>query len=675
MENNETNEKNIHTMTSFFCKINDEKKIESNNSKNTNKINELNENNINDPEKKLKWIQLFGDSNLLKKKSNDEKKNEKDENVNLNKKDNNTHLNEIDNNVKNNINEKINNNNSNNLNNKKESNNEGNVKIIIEEDSNKFNVEVKLIENEKIYIGNLILLNFIIKFEPNKSSKEFFHVNANKIPSYYEFSIFLLDKIKIKDNNLTIILKDRRILNFSSDYSKKLEYILKSLRYLDNIIKYYHYAFFYKRNSHYKTNKWDLYDIEIEFCRQNLDFEKYKITLENKNYTLCKTYPKFLIIPKLFQEKYLNELSSFRSKNRFPVLTYYYSKGKNGIFRSSQCLSGLTLKKSNLEILYFNLITEKKKMLNIYDLRSKTAAVANKLKGGGCDDPSIYDNCTLDFCDLENIHMVRKSFKKFLNKKDNKDWIKYISQIILTSINICSSINKGNHVLIHCSDGWDRTTQVCCLIQIFLDPFYRTLNGFGILIEKEFVSFGHQFALRNGCYNEKKENDMSPIFIQFLFCVYQLINQFPTCFEFNENLLLFLSNEIYKNKYGNFLFNCELYLNMNSANELTVSIWTEILENKYKYFNPYYVEYNGIIIPKYEIEFIDNWINFVNYYEKIGGLYYKNKIVYKNEILSIANEDKGKAIEEVYNFLKSKGLDILLNENTKKIISKYQPYN
>ena len=245
----------------------------------------------------------------------------------------------------------------------------------------------------------------------------------------------------------------------------------------------------------------------------------------------------------------------------------------------------------------------------------------------------------------------------------------------MTSINICSSINKGNHVLIHCSDGWDRTTQVCCLIQIFLDPFYRTLNGFGILIEKEFVSFGHQFALRNGCYNEKKENDMSPIFIQFLFCVYQLINQFPTCFEFNENLLLFLSNEIYKNKYGNFLFNCELYLNMNSANELTVSIWTEILENKYKYFNPYYVEYNGIIIPKYEIEFIDNWINFVNYYEKIGGLYYKNKIVYKNEILSIANEDKGKAIEEVYNFLKSKGLDILLNENTKKIISKYQPYN
>ena len=667
----ENNEKNINTMTNLFTQFNEEKNNESNNSNNINKVVEINENNIKDQEKKLKFLHLFGDSNLLKKKSNIQ--NNQENNDKINEKENNVNIIEKDNIVKNNINENINNNNNNNnLNNKKESNNKENVKTIIEEDSNKFNVKVKLIENEKIYEGNLTLLNFVINFIPNKSSKELFLMSSNKIPSYYEFSIFLLDKISIKENNLTIKLKDRRILNFYSDYSKKLEDFLKKLRYPENIIKYYHYAFFYKRNSHFKTDKWNLYDIELEFCRQDLDFEKYKITSENSNYILCETYPKDLIIPKSFKEKDLYELSSFRSKKRFPVLTYYYSKNKTSIFRSSQCLSGLTSKTSNLEILYFKYITDKKQKLKMYDLRSKTAAVANKLKGGGSDDPSIYENCTLDFCDLENIHMVRKSFKNFLNKKDNKDWIKYISQILKTSIIICNSIYQGNHVLIHCSDGWDRTTQVCCLIQIFLDPFYRTLNGFGILIEKEFVSFGHQFALRNGCYNEKKENDMSPIFIQFLFCVYQLINQFPTSFEFNENLILFLSHEIYNNKYGNFLFNCDYSFNNHAAKELTVSIWTEILENKFKYFNPYYSQFNGILIPKCEIELIDNWVNFVNYYEKIGGLYFNNNLVYKNEILAFTNENKGKAIEEVYNLLKSKGLDNLLNENTKKFISKYQ---
>ena len=87
MENNETNEKNINTMTSFFTQINKEKNIESNNSNNVIKEGEFNENNIKDQEKKLKWIHLFGDSNLLKKKSNIQ--NNKENTYIKNEKDNN----------------------------------------------------------------------------------------------------------------------------------------------------------------------------------------------------------------------------------------------------------------------------------------------------------------------------------------------------------------------------------------------------------------------------------------------------------------------------------------------------------------------------------------------------------------------------------------------------------
>jgi len=34
------------------------------------------------------------------------------------------------------------------------------------------------------------------------------------------------------------------------------------------------------------------------------------------------------------------------------------------------------------------------------------------------------------------------------------------------------------------SDGWDRTSQLVSLAQMLLDPHYRTIKGFAILIEK-----------------------------------------------------------------------------------------------------------------------------------------------------------------------------------------------
>lgn len=40
---------------------------------------------------------------------------------------------------------------------------------------------------------------------------------------------------------------------------------------------------------------------------------------------------------------------------------------------------------------------------------------------------------------------------------------------------------EGVSVLVHCSDGWDRTALVCSVASVLLDPYYRTLRGFMVL--------------------------------------------------------------------------------------------------------------------------------------------------------------------------------------------------
>jgi len=117
-------------------------------------------------------------------------------------------------------------------------------------------------------------------------------------------------------------------------------------------------------------------------------------------------------------------------------------------------------------------------------------------------------------------------------------------------------------ILLHCRHGWDRASQVAALSHLLLDPYYRTREGFSTLVEKDFLSFGHPFHTRCGHGEGKNEQggdkgQLSPIFIQFLDCIFQLVNQFPDYFEFNPRYLLLQSEHIYSWRFGTLLCDSE----------------------------------------------------------------------------------------------------------------------
>ena len=155
-----------------------------------------------------------------------------------------------------------------------------------------------------------------------------------------------------------------------------------------------------------------------------------------------------------------------------------------------------------------------------------------------------------------------------------------------------------------------------------LDPFYRTIRGFASLIEKEWISFGHQFAKRTGHEPKKMSNasdqERAPVFLQFLDCVYQLLHLCPCSFEFNEMLLSDIMDAVYSCHFGTFLCDCEQERDEAQLRSRTESFWTVVelrQETSQFYSNVFYSTEQDVILPKIAFNSITLWPYLLRHYE------------------------------------------------------------
>ena len=67
------------------------------------------------------------------------------------------------------------------------------------------------------------------------------------------------------------------------------------------------------------------------------------------------------------------------------------------------------------------------------------------------------------------------SFRSWLSGLENTKWLHNIASLLKAATLVVNVNEKeGRPVLVHCSDGWDRTPQIVSLAELMLDPYYRT---------------------------------------------------------------------------------------------------------------------------------------------------------------------------------------------------------
>lgn len=408
------------------------------------------------------------------------------------------------------------------------------------------------------------------------------------------------------------------------------------------------YAFHFKPEDNMPQNYgWEMFNFRMEYDRMAVPNSKWVLTSINKEYEICDTYPRYLYVPATATTPVLVGSSKFRSRGRLPVLSYYHRDNEAAICRCSQPLAGFSARCLEDEQMLNAILKSNPNspFMYVVDTRPKINAVANKAAGKGYERESFYSNIKFQFLGIENIHVMRTSLQKllevcelknpsmsaFLSGLESSGWLKHVRAVMETSTFIAKAVSEGVSVLVHCSDGWDRTAQTCSLASIMLDPYYRTLKGFQDIIEKEWLAFGHKFTDRCGFLGSVDSKEISPVFTQFIDCVWQMTQQYPCAFQFNERFLLTLHDHVYSCQYGTFIGNCEKdRLDLRLA-ERTYSLWGYIHKYMNDFINPIYLKENmatkrsGLLFPNTSPQVFRFWRGMYNRFD--SGVHPREEIL------------------------------------------------
>uniref|UniRef100_A0A6B2L1C5 Myotubularin phosphatase domain-containing protein n=1 Tax=Arcella intermedia TaxID=1963864 RepID=A0A6B2L1C5_9EUKA len=391
------------------------------------------------------------------------------------------------------------------------------------------------------------------------------------------------------------------------------------------------FSFSYSKWKSKHLNGWEIYDPVLEFHRlgirnepmnetQNRYSQKWRITNFNHGNKVIQSYPKYLVVPASEDDNSLKKKLWLRKDNCIPVLSWIHPNSGAAILRSSQPTPLHQHKQSDTEYL----VSIKKVSLNnlrIYDLRTKTAAQITKSPISGEEDEAEGGIKSLTFLDLSDSETLLHSISiiceaiyshfdqsTFWQKIVESGWLDIQSKLLFSANMIIKVVDELNEsVLLYCCDGSNQTPLLLSTVLLMLDPYYRTIKGFIILIEKEWISYGHKFS--------SNFNSQQPFFLSWMDATYQLLVQNPCAFEFNHNFLIYLMDELFSCRFGTFIYDSDYERNEHNLSQKTISIWSSVLDpNRMSSFtNPFYQLHPKKMVAQFEQGNLKLWEYFIRY--------------------------------------------------------------
>lgn len=322
----------------------------------------------------------------------------------------------------------------------------------------------------------------------------------------------------------------------------------------------------------------DIKDWQVEINRWGQE-NLLRVTTANIDFMMCDSLPEYFVVPAGLKDGEIKQFAPHFNGHR--VLFWCWSSSAGcSLFRMVPL--GIDQEADS---------SEKRMLQSVADIHphseseSKSYPVVSDLDKSLPSVKDIQSNFLKfqDLCTSASMKDFIAAESKWFSSLESSKWLHHVSAFLEKAKQIAIQLNQKNKsVVLKESTGRDLSCVISCLAQIMLDPYYRTQLGFQSLVQREWVAAGHDFLSRSGHLSGNAE-EVSPVFLIFLDCVFQLMRQYPLAFEFNDTFLIILWDSLHTCLFDTFVFSSERHRSkirnpVNGFKREMVSVWAWTLQ-------------------------------------------------------------------------------------------------
>ncbi|KAJ8249173.1 hypothetical protein GJAV_G00231960 [Gymnothorax javanicus] len=348
-------------------------------------------------------------------------------------------------------------------------------------------------------------------------------------------------KLKFNPTELILYCKDFRIIRFRFDQAgpesaKKVCLAIAHYRQPADPLLLFGFEYIGKRCCGSAGDRWDR---EIK----RTGALEWRVCSINEGYTISQSLPEYFVVPASLADQDLTQYSGFFVGQRVPMWCWHHPNG-SALVRMASIREPAQQRKLDQRICAGIMKSHPRRCEALKADLDKALPNIQEIQAA--------------FVRLRQVCVIEPfedSEERWLSSVESSRWLEHVRAFLRHSVEVVYMLEeKSASVILQEEEDRDLSCVISSLVQIMLDPHFRSLLGFQSLVQKEWVMAGHRFMDRCN-HVRKNDKEECPLFLLFLDCVWQLMSQYPAAFEFTETYLTVLMDSMWLPVFSTFLFN------------------------------------------------------------------------------------------------------------------------